>query len=85
MFRGFAQVLERWVENRMLKVTFGSVMAEHLADVAIKASHIVFVSILKDAGVNLNDVVGAALVVGTRGAVAPRERELVGVGVVDGV
>ena len=60
-------------------------MAEHLADVAVKASHIVFVSILKDAGVNLDDFVGAVLLVGACGAVAPRERELVGVGVVDGV
>ena len=59
-------------------------MAEHLADVAVKASHVVFVSILKDAGVGLNDFVGAVLV-GVRGAVAPGDRELVGVGVVDGI
>ena len=63
----------------MLKDTFGGVMAEHLADVAVKASHVVVVSILKGAGVNLNDVVGAVLVVGARGGEAPRARELVGV------
>ena len=73
------QVLRRWVENCVLEVTFGGVMAEHLADVAVKASHIVIVSILKGAGVNLNDVVSAVLVVGARGGEAPRARELVGV------
>ena len=73
------QIIRRWVENRVLIDTFGGMMAEHLANVAIKASRIVVVSILKGAGVNLNDVVGAVLVVGARGAEAPRARELVGV------
>ena len=68
----------------MLIDTIGGMMAEHLANVAVKASHIVVVSILRGAGVNLNDFVGAVLVVGACGAVTPRGRGLVGVGVVDG-
>ena len=63
----------------MLIDTIGGMMAEHLANVAVKASHIVVVSILRGAGVNLNDVVGAVLVVGARGGEAPRARELLGV------
>ena len=63
----------------MLIDTFGGMMAEHLANVAVKACHIVVVSILRGAGVNLNNVVGAVLVVGARGGEVPRARELVGV------
>ena len=62
----------------MLVDTVGGVMAEHLANVAVKAIHIVVASVLWSADVNLDGVVGGFLVVGARGGEAPRARELIG-------
>ena len=78
------QVLDRGVENRTLKDTFGGGVVEHLADLAVLAAHVVFVVVLGDAGVDLYGIVDSVLV-GVRGGVAPGGGELVGVGVVDGI
>jgi hypothetical protein len=53
-------------------------MAEHLANVTVKAIHIVVASILWSADVDLYGVVGGFLVEGTRGGEAPWARDQFG-------
>ena len=53
-------------------------MAELLANVAVKAIHIVVASVLWSADVNLDGIVGGFLVVGTRGGEAPWARDQIG-------